>query len=267
MTDPSPAGIILIDKPLGYTSMGVCANVRGKLKAGGAPKRIKVGHGGTLDPLASGLLVILVGRATRDCERVMADTKVYETTIDLSCSSPTQDLETPPEPVPVEHPPTREAVLAALTTFVGNIAQVPPDHSAINIGGTRAYALARAGKPFVIEPRTVRIDDITLRRYVWPMIDLEITCGKGTYIRSLARDIGATLGTGGVLRSLRRTRTGDYHVTEAIPLRSLPDPLNRERFESVAITVLQEETHPDRSAERKNKLADDILEKGSQDDE
>ena len=231
MTDPNQlhepiCGLLLIDKPMGFTSMDVCAVIRGRLKAGGAPKRVKVGHAGTLDPLATGLLVILVGRATRLCERFMADTKAYTTTIDLSVTNATYDLESETEPVPVAAPPSRSDIERALTAFVGDIEQTPPAHSAMKVGGRRAYTLARSGQDPKLEPRPVRIDSLDITAYTWPSLELAITCGKGTYIRSLARDIGAALGTGGVLTALRRTRTGSFLVDDAEQLEDLPDPLD-----------------------------------------
>lgn len=223
---PPIAGILLIDKPVGYTSMAVCTTIRGKLKAGGAPKRIKVGHGGTLDPLATGLLVILVGKATTMCEQVMADTKEYTTTINLAITNDTHDLEAEPIRVNIRHQPTREDINQALASFVGTIRQTPPAHSAMKIGGQRAYTLARRGETPALEPRPVRIDAITVTRYEWPNLELAITCGKGTYIRSLARDIGLALNTGGVLTALRRTRTGRFHVDDALALGALPNPMD-----------------------------------------
>lgn len=220
------SGMLLIDKPLGYTSMGVCATIRGKLKAGGAPKRIKVGHGGTLDPLATGLLVVLVGRATKLSDRIMADAKEYTTTIDLGVRNETHDLEAETVPVEVPCPPTRGDVDGVLSRFIGTIEQVPPAHSAMKVGGKRAYALARAGEVPPLVARPVRIDAIEVIGYAWPRLELRISCGKGTYIRSLARDIGAALGTGGVLTALRRTRSGAFSVEDATTLDGLANPLD-----------------------------------------
>lgn len=225
---PSPAGpsgLLLIDKPAGWTSMDVCARVRARLRRAGAPKRIKVGHAGTLDPFATGLLVVLVGKATRTCEAMMAQQKTYVTRVDLSCTSPTQDPEGEVTPVNIPAVPSRAAVQAALAAQVGTIMQVPPAFSAIHVGGRRAYDLARAGKPQDLPPRPVRIDEITLDAYEFPFADLTITCGKGTYIRSIARDLGLALGTGGMLRTLRRTRSGSFDVAHAKPLDTLPDML------------------------------------------
>ncbi len=211
-------GLMVIDKPIGMSSMQVCAVIRGRLRAGGAPKRVKVGHGGTLDPLATGVLVVLVGRATKRCEQVMAGAKRYETTIDLSCVSSTDDLEgekTAAQPAEI---PTREAIERACAKWTGGMMQRPPIYSAIKVDGRRAYAMARRGEAVELTPRPVRIDAIEIIEYAWPMLRLDITCGKGTYIRSLGRDIGAEVGAGGMLTALRRTRVGAFTIEEALAL-------------------------------------------------
>lgn len=212
---PPIAGLLLIDKPLRLTSMSVCAKIRAKLRAGGAPKRVKVGHGGTLDPLATGLLVILIGKATRLCEQVMADDKEYVATIDLASVSPTDDLESQPQPVDVPCIPDMPAIEQTLATFVGVVEQTPPAHSAMKVGGQRAYEIARRGGDPALAPRPIRIDAIDILRYDFPTLEIRVTCGKGTYIRSLARDIGRSLHTGGMLTALRRTRIGRFHVDNA----------------------------------------------------
>lgn len=228
-TPPAPMGLLLIDKPVGPTSMDVCRWVRRRLVLAGAPKRVKVGHAGTLDPLASGLLVVLVGRATRLCEALMADTKVYEATIDLSATSSTDDAEgekTPASP-PGGAPPDRAAFAAACAGMVGVISQRPPAFSAIKVGGRRAYDLARAGRAPALAARPVRIDAIQVLGYAWPVASVRVTCGKGTYIRALARDLGAALGVGGYLTALRRTRSGRAEVSAARPLEGLPPRLTQ----------------------------------------
>ncbi|MBO6739648.1 MAG: tRNA pseudouridine(55) synthase TruB [Phycisphaerales bacterium] len=219
-------GVIVIDKSLGLSSMQVCAIVRGKLKAGGAPKRVKVGHGGTLDPLASGVLVVLVGKATKRCDQVMAGSKRYETTIDLSRLSSTDDLEGELTAVQVDRVPELEDVERACTQWTGSVMQKPPAYSAIKVNGQRAYALARKGEEVELKPRPVRIDSVKIVEYNWPMLTLDITCGKGTYIRSLGRDIGETMGVGGVLTGLRRTRVGRFAIEDAVTLEELPDPMD-----------------------------------------
>lgn len=228
MNEPEPiSGLLLIDKPLAMSSMQVCARVRGRFVAGGAPKRVKVGHAGTLDPLATGLLVILVGRATRLCEQIMRGEKEYIADIDLAHASTTDDHEGVVTATDVQHAPSRDDVEAALARFVGDIRQTPPAHSAMKVGGKRAYALARAGKPVDLEPRTVRIDAISVLSYEFPLLRVMVRCGKGTYIRSLARDIGRELGVGGMLDGLRRTRIGPFLVEEAMSADQLPRILTR----------------------------------------
>lgn len=225
---PKACGLLLIDKPVRRTSMDVCRRVRGKLVASGEPKRIKVGHGGTLDPLASGLMVVMVGRATRLVERVMAGEKRYVATIDLSHRSPTDDLESEPEPVAVAVVPERSDVERALAErFTGVVMQRPPAHSAISVGGERAYRIAReGGDPGLVE-RPVVIHQAVVMSYAWPVAQVSIVCGKGTYIRSLARDLGVVLGTGGMLTGLRRTGSGRWRVEDAVGLDALPRVLTR----------------------------------------
>jgi len=221
----SPTGLLVIDKPEGLTSMDVCRRVRARLRRGGAPKRVKVGHAGTLDPLATGVLVILVGRATRQCERIMAGEKRYVTEVDLSAFSTTDDREGEREEIHVLTPPPRERIVEATRAFVGRIEQVPPAYSAIKVGGERAYRLARAGRTPELEARTVEIHAIDVTGYEWPRLTLDVACAKGVYIRSLARDLGRAIGTGGMLASLRRTRVGSFDIGEAVGLDDLPDPL------------------------------------------
>ncbi|MCC7146091.1 MAG: tRNA pseudouridine(55) synthase TruB [Phycisphaeraceae bacterium] len=212
-------GLLVLDKPLGVNSTRVVSLVR--RAAGG----IKVGHAGTLDPLATGILICCLGKATRSVSAIMAMTKIYLAHVDLSAFTATDDREAPPEALPVPEVPTRAKLLAALAQFVGNIQQTPPAYSAIKLAGRPAYRLARAGQSPALSPRTVRIDAIDLLDYHWPIAQIRVTCGKGTYIRSLARALGVALGTGGHLAALRREAVGPYTLSLAIPLDRLPDPL------------------------------------------
>lgn len=213
--------------------MDVCAAIRARFRRAGAPKRLKVGHAGTLDPLATGLLVVMVGRATSLCTQLMASEKVYETTIDLSAFSNTDDAEGERSPVNVPSPPSLAEISVVLNSFVGLIQQRPPAFSAMKVAGQRAYQLARRGETVQLALRPVLIHSITLESYQWPLLCVVVTCGKGTYIRSLARDIGTALGTGGMLASLRRTRSGAYTVSQATPLQLLPDVLTTEHLLAV----------------------------------
>jgi len=223
---PPIQGVFNINKPLGLTSMMVCRVVKGKLKSGGAPKKIKVGHGGTLDPLASGVLVVLVGRATKQQDRIMGTDKAYRAVVDLAHTSESCDMEFEQIPAEIEREPTLEEIGEVLKLFVGDIEQTPPMYSAIKVDGHRAYALARKGVEVEMKSRAARIDSIEIVDYSWPMLEIDIRCGKGTYIRSLARDIGAELEVGGMLASLVRTEVGGFTLGDAVELDGLDDPLD-----------------------------------------
>ena len=214
-------GLLVVDKPLGVSSMDVVRQVR---RAGG---HVKTGHAGTLDPLATGVLICCIGRATRAVGALMGMTKVYAADVDLSAFTNTDDAEGERQPVEVEYPPSAEQVRAALHQLTGEVEQTPPAYSAIKIGGQRAYKLARKGEDVIMPSRTVRIDRIDLVRYDWPALSIIVTCGKGTYIRSLGRQIGQILGTGGYLTALRRTAIGPYTIGQAVPLDKVPRPLTQ----------------------------------------
>lgn len=192
-----------------------------------AAGKTKTGHAGTLDPLATGVVICCLGKATRTVENLMGLTKVYEAAIDLSAFTTTDDLEGEREEVLVSEPPTRAMVEEVLTRFVGNVEQVPPIFSAIHIGGQRAYKLARQGKQVEMPSRIVRIDAIELLSYDWPIATIRVTCGRGTYIRSLARDIGKALGVGGHLASLRRTAVGEFTIGRAVDQERLKQPITQ----------------------------------------
>ncbi|MEO0511760.1 MAG: tRNA pseudouridine(55) synthase TruB [Planctomycetota bacterium] len=221
------AGYLVLDKKLGMTSRQACSYVRNCFRRAGAPKRLKVGHGGTLDPLATGVLVVLVGRATKLQDAVMTGEKGYLAQVDLAHVSASDDREEELVAIEVPDPPSRAVVEAALGAFTGEIMQRPPAFSAISVDGRRAYALARADKPLKLEPRPVVIHALELVEYRWPIATLRIACGKGTYIRSLARDLGVALGTGGVLHSLQRTRVGPFSIDGAVGIDDLPDEMTQ----------------------------------------
>lgn len=222
---------MVIDKPIGPTSMQVCAKVRWLFRQGGAPKRIKVGHGGTLDPLATGVLVILVGKATKLCDQIMVGEKEYLAEVDLSAVSATDDAEGPVTPIDGFVPPAREAIEALLPRFTGDVEQVPPAHSAVHIGGVRAYQLARKGDTATLDAglkaRTVRIEEIRIVSYEAPKLTIHVRSGKGVYIRSLARDLGKALGVGGYLTALRRTRVGKFDLSKSLRMDGLPAILDQ----------------------------------------
>lgn len=251
--------MLLIDKHRGPTSMHVCANVRARLRRGGAPKRIKVGHAGTLDPMATGLLVVLIGSYTKLCNHLMLSTKGYQTTIDLAHSSDTDDAEGNITAKPLASGravPTLQDLQLVLQSMTGNIMQVPPLFSALHVGGERAYDLAREGRGMLLPARPVTIHAISVKSYAFPMLTLDITCGKGVYIRSIARDVGIALGTGGMLRDLRRTAALPFDVANARTLASLPDVLTQSDLQLVDIPAIL--PHADAPATTPAHSADDF---------
>lgn len=209
-------GIILLDKPAGISSAGAVNSVKRVL-----PRKTKIGHAGTLDPFATGLLVLLVGNATKRCEALMNQPKQYDATVRFGATTETDDPESRPQPVEGASPPTMGFVQEALKRFIGNIEQIPPVYSALKIAGKRACDRVRQGETVEIKPRIVRIHDIALLAYDWPDAKLRIDCGRGTYIRAIARDLGQILGVGAYLTELRRTRSGDFRVEDAVTIEKL----------------------------------------------
>lgn len=208
--------ILAFDKPYRDTSFRVVYTVRHALTERMGGRKIKVGHAGTLDPLATGLLLVCTGRATKRIEELQALDKEYEATLRLGATTASYDMEHPVEATfPTGHI-TRAMTEAALRRFEGDILQTPPAYSACKIGGTHAYHLARRGAEVSIKPRPVHIYGIELTGFALPDIRIRVHCGKGTYIRSLARDIGEALGSGAYLTSLRRTRVGQYAADHAM---------------------------------------------------
>ncbi len=205
----------MLDKPRGLSSARALDRVR---RVTGVRKS---GHAGTLDPMAEGVLLICLGGATKRVERLMDLPKRYVTTARLDWVSPGHDAESDVQPVDVAHVPDEAQVVEALAGFVGWIDQVPPALSAIKVGGRPAYALARQGQPLRLEPRRVRIDRLALRRYVWPEIEFELVCGRGTYVRSVIRDLGEKLRTGGCLTRLVRAAIGPFTRDSAWTLERL----------------------------------------------
>jgi tRNA pseudouridine55 synthase len=216
-------GLLVIDKPGGMTSRDAVNRVQRWF-----PRKTKIGHTGTLDPLATGVLVVCVGAATRLADYVQAMGKSYASRFRLGATSTTDDADGEVTEKVGVNPPTREQIDAALAMFVGMIEQVPPAVSALKVGGRRAHDLARKGKDVPLAARTVRIDAIRVKRYEWPYLDLEVDCGKGTYIRSIARDLGTALGCGGLVQTLRRTRVGAYTAEQGVSLDSDPETVKLE---------------------------------------
>lgn len=216
-------GILIVNKPKGPTSMDVIRVVR---KRSGIRK---IGHAGTLDPLATGVVVVCIGRpATRTIDQLMATEKTYRATLNLAATSETDDAEGPVHPVEVDRQPTLKEIHEILAQhFTRTIMQIPPRHSAIKVDGQRAYKLARKGAQLKLRPRPVIIHEIKIEAYEFPHLILNIRCGKGTYIRSLARDLGQALEVGGYLTDLCRTAVGQYKIVDAIRLDDIPDPLTQ----------------------------------------
>jgi tRNA pseudouridine55 synthase len=216
---PGLDGILVVDKPIGPTSHDIVGLVR-RLAA-----TRRVGHGGTLDPFASGVLPVFLGRATRVVEFHLAERKRYRATVCFGASSSTDDIEG--ELTPAEGPaPTQAAVGATLVDFIGTIQQRPPAYSAVKLGGRRAYALARAGETVELQPREVTIHELTLVDWDGsdperPLAVLDVTCSAGTYVRALARDLGERLGSGAYLGALRRTGAGPFGDADALPLHTI----------------------------------------------
>ncbi|MFT5514080.1 MAG: tRNA pseudouridine55 synthase [Rhodothermales bacterium] len=203
------AAVLLVDKPQGLTSFGVVKRIRHRV-----PVR-KVGHAGTLDPMATGLLIVLVGRATKTMEQFMGLDKVYTGTIRLGQTTPSFDAETEASTaVPVDHL-TDEHIKIGTRPLTGEIVQTTPVYSAVKVGGERLYKKARRGEDVVLPPRHVRVDRFETSPRVGPDVDFVVECSKGTYIRSLANDLGADLGVGGHLVALRRTAIGPHSVADA----------------------------------------------------
>lgn len=209
--------IAVLDKPLEWTSTDVVRKVKFTLRRLGY-RRIKVGHAGTLDPLATGVLLVCIGRATKLVDSLQAEEKEYIADVMLGATTPSYDLEHPVDRTyPFEHI-TREAVLEALASLTGERLQEPPVYSAKKIDGTRAYDLARAGETVEMRKATISIYEMELMEYALPRIRIRVRCSKGTYIRSLAHEIGQALGSGGHLTSLRRTRSGGFSAEKAYEL-------------------------------------------------
>ncbi|SIN79939.1 tRNA pseudouridine synthase B [Singulisphaera sp. GP187] len=204
------SGLLNLNKPGGMTSRDV-VNIISRQRRG-----MKVGHAGTLDPLASGVLVVCLGKATRLIEYVQRMPKTYRTTVRLGAVSNTLDADGTVVEVEAPRQPSLPEIQAALGPLIGTVLQRPPEVSALKVGGKRAYDLARAGQVVTLEPRLVRIDRIDLLKYEWPRLDLEIACGSGTYVRSIARDVGEALGCGGLVEVLVRTRIGSFCIEEAL---------------------------------------------------
>ncbi|MBQ7420863.1 MAG: tRNA pseudouridine(55) synthase TruB [Prevotella sp.] len=224
--------IIAIDKPYRMSSFGALAHIRficsNKMRS-----KVKMGHAGTLDPLATGVLVLCTGKATKRIEELQSHTKEYTATLQLGATTASFDREHTVDAVyPTAHI-TRELVESVLSRFIGDVSQVPPAYSACNVGGKRAYQLSRKGREVVLEAKTVRIDEIELTAFdlAKKQMSIRVVCGKGTYIRALARDLGEALGSGAFLTALRRTRVGDIRVEDCISFDRFAEWLDQQEIE------------------------------------
>ena len=212
--------VAVIDKPLEWTSADVVRKVKFRLQRKGY-RKIKVGHAGTLDPLATGILLVCIGRATKRVDELQAERKEYVATLELGATTPSFDMEHPIDATyPIEHI-TREKVEAALASLTGERLQAPPIYSAKKVEGMRAYEFARAGEEVELRKALINIYSLTLEEYDLPHIRIRVECSKGTYIRSLAQEIGQALDSGAYLTSLRRTRSGEFDVENAWSLDEL----------------------------------------------
>lgn len=224
--------IIGIDKPYKMSSFGALAHIRYVLSKRVGYK-VKVGHAGTLDPLATGVLILCTGRATKKIEQLQQHTKEYTATLQLGATTASYDMEHPVDATfPTEHI-TKELIEETLKKFVGEIDQVPPAYSAVMVNGKRAYKLMRKGQEVELKAKKITIEDIEILRFddTTMQLDIRVVCGKGTYIRSLARDIGEALGSGAYLTALRRTRVGDIKVEGCHTFDSFNEWLEKQEIE------------------------------------
>lgn len=227
--------IIAVNKPYGMSSFGALVRVRYLISRRLGVKRVKIGHAGTLDPLATGVLIMCTGRATKRIEELQAHSKEYTATLQLGATTPSYDMEHPVDATyPTSHI-TRETIESVLSQFVGDVTQVPPSYSACKINGKRAYELKRKGKDVELTPKNIHIDSIELTDFDEKTMQMRIrvNCGKGTYIRALARDIGRALGSGAYLTELCRTRVGDKTIDDCLKLDEVEQWLENQEIENI----------------------------------
>ena len=218
--------LLLIDKPLNWTSFQVVNKIRWLIRNKFSLKKIKVGHAGTLDPLATGLLIICTGKMTKEISKFQIQTKKYTGTFLLGTTTPSYDLETEPNKTfPVDHV-SEDLITKSVQKFIGKIKQKPPIFSAIKKNGKRLYESARRGEDVIIEDREIEIFSFNILKIDIPNIDFEVECSKGTYIRSLANDFGKELSSGATLTKLKRTKIGKYSVDKSISIDKFINSLN-----------------------------------------
>ncbi|MBO5750191.1 MAG: tRNA pseudouridine(55) synthase TruB [Bacteroidaceae bacterium] len=229
--NPQEGEILSFNKPYEWTSFNVVAAVRNLLRRKLNTKKIKVGHAGTLDPLATGVLLVCTGKATKRIEELQAHTKEYVATLKIGATTPSFDKETEEDATyPTDHI-TRELLESTLKTFIGSIEQVPPTYSAVKVNGKRAYEFARTGRDVELKAKTLVIDEIELLSCNLPHeAVIRVVCSKGTYIRALARDIGIALGSGAYLTDLMRTRIGEYRLVDCMDIKDFPEWLDKQEI-------------------------------------
>ncbi len=220
-------GFLIVDKPKGITSFDVIRILKKEIG-----RKVKIGHTGTLDPLATGILILAIGKATKFSSYFLKRDKCYSVTAALGLKSDTYDVDGKVETVKCPEIP-KQKFTECIESFKGEISQVPPIYSAIRVNGKRAYELARQGKKFTLKPRKIHIYSIDLIGYDYPEFSLNVCCSSGTYIRSLVHDIGVSLGCDAVVKEIRRTKVGSIKVSEAIPL----DRINKNNIQSFLIPI------------------------------
>ena len=221
--------LLLVNKPYEWTSFDVVGKIRNSFK----PLKLKVGHAGTLDPLATGLLIICTGKMTKQIDTFQAEEKEYTGTMILGATTPTYDLESEPEAKFDTSHLTEDEIKAATAQFTGDIQQYPPAHSAIKIDGERLYEKARRGEEVELRLRNVTISEFEITRIQLPEVDFRVVCSKGTYIRSLVNDFGAALNNGAYMSALRRTRSGNYRIEDAHEVLELVDTIRSLKTQAI----------------------------------
>jgi len=225
------AGVLIIDKPAGITSFGVVKKIKKWLRVK------KIGHGGTLDPLATGVLPIFINKATKIAQFFLDMEKTYEVTMRLGLETDTQDIEGKPLRVTENIEVSLEEFLAVMEKFKGKIKQVPPPYSAIKVGGIPLYKWTRRGFKIDVPPREVEIYDLQIKKFQPPEVEFTVTCSKGTYVRTLCADIGKKLGCGACLARLRRLRTGPFSIEKAISLEFLREAVRKDRWQDYLVDI------------------------------
>ncbi len=227
MFDFQQGEILLINKPMEWTSFQVVNKIRYEIRRKLGIKKIKVGHAGTLDPLATGLLILCTGKKTKTIDQIQKQTKEYTGRIQLGSTTPSFDLETEiDQQFSVDHL-NEEVIKNAVSRLTGKIDQIPPSFSAKKVGGQRAYNAARKGELLVLPPNSVEVYEFEINCHVLPAVDFRITCSKGTYIRALARDLGKETNSGGHLTALHRTKIGNYAIEDALTVEEMIEQISQ----------------------------------------